>query len=74
MGFGLFKKIKDAVKKAAAWVKHKAIPAAKPLLNTAVKLAPAISTAIATSQGAPPSSGYAIGSSIQAIGKSLGYG
>ena len=87
MGFGLFKKIKDAFKKAARWVKDKIIKpvidtgkkilksdTVKTVIDTGMKLAPAIGGAIATSQGAPPQAGMAAGSAIQSIGKSLGYG
>ena len=87
MSWGIFKKIKNAFTKAKQWVNNKII---KPVVNTAkkiinsdttkkiidtgIKLAPAIATAAATSQGAPPSTGLAIGNSIQSIGHSLGYG
>ena len=74
MGFGLFKKIKDAFKKAARWVKDKVVPAVKPIIDAGMKLAPMIGGAIATSQGAPPQAGMAAGSAIQSIGKSLGFG
>ena len=87
MGFGFFKKLKDAFKKAGDWVKNKVI---KPVVNTAkkvftpdnikkvidtgVKLAPAIATAVAASQGAPPQAGMAAGKAIQGVGNSLGFG
>ena len=74
MAWGLFKKIKNAIKKAAAWIKNNGKEVVKPLLNTTVKLAPAISTAVAASQGLPPQSGYAIGKGIQMVGNSLGLG
>ena len=87
MGFGIFKKIKEAVKKAGQWMKNKVIKPVintgkkilksdtfKTLVDTGMKLAPAISTAIASSQGAPPQAGFAIGSAVQGIGKTLGYG
>ena len=74
MAWGVFKKIRDGIKKAARWIKDKVVPAVKPLINTAIKLAPAIGGAIATSQGAPPQSGMAAGTAIQSIGKSLGFG
>ena len=87
MGFGLFKKIKDAFKKAARWVKDKVIKpvintgkkilksdTVKSVIDTGMKLAPVIGGAIASSQGAPPQSGIAAGSAFQSIGKALGYG
>ena len=87
MGFGLFKKIKDAFKKAAQWVKDKVIKpvidtgkkilksdTVKTIIDTGMKLAPAISTAVASSQGVPPQEGLAIGKALQGIGKALGYG
>ena len=87
MAWGIFKKIKNAFNKVKNWTRDKVI---RPTINTAkkvftpdnikkfadtaVKLAPAITTAVATSQGAPPATGMAIGSSIQSIGQSLGLG
>ena len=73
MAWGLFMKIKNALSKACQWVKNKVI---KPVINTAkkvftpenikkvidtgIKLAPAISIAVATSQGTPPQSGMTV--------------
>ena len=74
MAWGIFKKIKNAFNKAKDWIRNNGKKVIKPILNTAIKLAPAIGTAIATSQGAPPATGNAIGSSIQSIGHSLGLG
>lgn len=87
MGFGIFKKIKDAFKKAAQWTRNNIIrpvvntakkiinsDTTKKIIDTGIKLAPAIATAAATSQGASPATGMAIGNSIQSIGHSLGYG
>ena len=87
MAWGLFKKIRDGIKKAARWVKDKVIKPVintgkkilksdtfKTLVDTGMKLAPVIGGAIASSQGAPPQSGIAAGSAIQSIGKALGYG
>ena len=87
MAWGFFKKIKNAFKKAGDWVKNKVI---KPVVNTAkkvftpdnikkvidtgMKLAPAIGGAVAASQGAPPQAGMAIGSTVQGVGKTLGFG
>ena len=87
MAWGLFKKIRDGIKKAARWVKDKVIKPVintgkkilksdtfKTLVDTGMKLAPVIGGAIASSQGAPPQSGIAAGSAIQSFGKTLGYG
>ena len=87
MGFGIFKKIKEAFKKAAQWVKDKVIKpvinfgkkilksdTVKTVIDTGMKLAPALGGAVAASQGAPPQAGIAAGSAIQSIGKALGYG
>ena len=87
MAWGFFKKIKNAFKKAGDWVKNKVI---KPVVNTAkkvftpdnikkiidtgMKLAPAIGGAVAASQGAPPQAGMAIGKAVQGVGNNLGYG
>ena len=82
MGFGIFKKIKEAVKKTGSWIKNKVIKRVintgkkflksdtlKTVIDTGMKLAPALGGAIATSQGAPPQSGIAAGSAVQSIGK-----
>ena len=87
MAWGLFKKIKNAVKKAAQWVRDKVIkpvintvdkviksPTTKKLLDTGTKLAPVIATGISTATTGNPQMGYAIGSSIQNVGNALGYG
>ena len=87
MAWGLWKKIRDGIKKAARWVKDKVITpvintgkkilksdTVKTVIDTGMKLAPAISTAVASSQGAPPQAGMAVGTAIQSIGKALGYG
>ena len=86
MAWGLFKKIRDGIKKAARWVKDKIIKPVvntgkkvlksdtiKKVIDTGMKLAPAIGGAVASSQGAPPQAGMAVGSAIQGIGKTLGY-
>ena len=87
MAWGLFKKIRDGIKKAAKWVKDKVITpvintgkkilksdTVKTLIDTGMKLAPAIGGAVASSQGAPPQAGFAIGNAVQGIGRTLGYG
>ena len=86
MAWGIFKKIKNAFKKASNWVKDKVInpvvntakkiinnDTTKKLINTGVRLAPALGTGIGASQG-NPQAGMAAGTAIQTIGKSLGYG
>ena len=87
MAWGLFKKIRDGIKKAAQWVKDKVIKpvinfgkkilksdTVKTVIDTGMKLAPAIGGAVASSQGAPPQAGMAVGSAVQSFGKTLGYG
>ena len=87
MAWGLFKKIRDGIKKAARWVKDKIIKpvfntgkkilksdTVKTVIDTGMKLSPALGGAVAASQGAPPQAGIAAGSAIQSIGKALGYG
>ena len=87
MAWGLFKKIRDGIKKAAQWVKDKVIKpvinfgkkvlksdTVKTVIDTGMKLAPAIGGAIASSQGAPPQGGIAVGTAVQSFGKALGYG
>ena len=87
MAWGLWKKIRDGIKKAAQWVKDKVIKpvinfgkkilksdTVKTVIDTGMKLAPALGGAIASSQGAPPQGGIAVGTAVQSIGKALGYG
>ena len=87
MAWGVFKKIRDGIKKAARWVKDKVIKpvintgkkilksdTVKSVIDTGMKLAPALGGAVAASQGAPPQAGIAAGSAFQSIGKALGYG
>ena len=86
MGFGLFKKIKEAIKKAAGWVRDRVIkpvvrtvekivksPTTRKIIDAGVKLAPAIGGAIGASKG-QPQAGVAIGSTVQSVGNALGYG
>ena len=86
MAWGIFKKIKNAFKKASNWVKDKVInpvvntakkiinsDTTKKLIDTGVRLAPTIGAGIGASQG-NPQAGMAAGTTIQNIGKSLGYG
>ena len=87
MAWGWFKKIRDGIKKAAQWVKDKIIKpvinvgkkilksdTVKTVIDTGMKLAPALGGAVAASQGAPPQAGMAAGTAVQSIGKALGYG
>lgn len=87
MAWGLFKKIREAFKKAGSWIRDKVIKpvidtgrkilksdTVKTLIDTGMKLAPMIGGAVAASQGAPPQAGMAAGTAVQTIGKSLGYG
>lgn len=81
MGFGLFKKIKDAFKNTGKWINNKIIKPAKKLItpdnikkviSTANNLAPLIGAGIASASGAPPTTGMQIGHTIQGIGNKLG--
>jgi len=74
MGWGIFKKIKNAFNKVKDFTR-KIINKdnVRKVIDTGIKLAPAIGTAIGASQGSGQA-GYAIGSSIQNIGNSLGFG
>ena len=83
MGWGIFKKIANAVKKAAQWTNRKIIKPAinvakkvitpdniKKAIDTGVKLAPLIGAGIGAYQG-NPQAGLAIGNTIQGFGNSL---
>ena len=87
MGWGIFKKIKNAFKKAGGFVKNKIITpvikaakniiksdTTKKLINTGVKLAPIIGAGISTAAGAGPAAGMKVGHVVQGIGNNLGYG
>ena len=87
MAWGIFKKIKNAFKKAGDFVKNKII---KPVINTAkkvinsdttkklinagVKLAPVIGAGVSTAVSGNPAEGMKIGHVVQGIGNNLGYG
>ena len=86
MAWGLFKKIKNAFKKATDWVKDKVIkpvvntakkiiesPFTKKAIDTGVKLAPMLGAAIGQSKG-NAQAGLTIGNTVQNIGNSLGFG
>ena len=87
MSFGIFKKIKEAVKKAAKWTRDKVIRPViktgeklfksgdvKKLIDTGIKLAPMIGGGISTAKTGNPQLGFAAGSAVQNFGNSLGYG
>ena len=82
--WGFFKKIKEAFKKAGKWVKDKVIKPvadfgkkvfqkAKPLVDTAVKLAPVIGAGVGAAYG-NPAAGAKVGSVVQGVGGALGLG
>ena len=86
MGWGVFKKIANAIKKAVRWTGSHIIKpvvntakkilnsdVTKKIVNTGIKLAPVIAGAVGASQG-NPQAGLTIGNTIQGIGNSLGYG
>ena len=84
MAWGFWKKIKNAFKKAGQWIKNKVIQPvvnfgkkvftkAEPILNTAVKLAPAIGAAVGGAKG-NPQLGAQAGMAIQGVGGALGLG
>lgn len=86
MAWGIFKKIKNAVKKATQWVRDKVIkpviktaekvinsPTTKKLIDTGVKLAPVIGAGVGSAYG-NPQAGLVAGNTVQNIGNSLGYG
>ena len=86
MGFGLFKKIKDAVKKVAKWTNNTVLkpvintakkvitsPTTKKLMNTAIDLAPVIAGGIGSAYG-NPQAGFVAGNTIKNIGNSIGLG
>lgn len=80
MGWGFFKKIKEAFKKAGQWVKRKVIDPvvggvkkifrAEPV-KAVVKMAPVIGAAIGGAKG-NPQMGLQVGQAVQGIGTVLG--
>ena len=69
MGWGFFKKVKDAVKKAGKWMRDKVInPVVKPIVKTGLdvikKYGPEIGTAFGSMKG-NPQLGMKIGSMVQ---------
>ena len=74
MGWGFFKKVKDAIKKAGQFVKNKVIKPGVELVKKAlpavIKVAPAIGTAIGGMKG-NPALGAQIGSMVSNVGQTL---
>ena len=81
MAWGFWNKIKNGFRSAGRWIKNKILTplgrtikkVGKPMLNTAVKLAPVIWTAVGAKFG-NPQMGAQIGSIVQNVGGALGYG
>lgn len=81
MAWGFWNKIKNGFRSAGKWIKNKILTplgrtikkVGKPMLNTAVKLAPVIGTAVGAKFG-NPQIGAQIGSIVQNVGGALGYG
>ena len=81
MAWGFWNKIKRGLRSAGRWIKNKIIDplgrtikkVGKPVLNTAVKLAPVIGTAVGAKFG-NPQMGAQIGSIVQNVGGALGFG
>lgn len=81
MAWGFWNKIKNGFRSAGRWIKNKILTplgrtikkVGKPMLNTAVKLAPVIGTAVGAKFG-NPQMGAQIGSIVQNVGGALGYG
>lgn len=86
MGFGFFKKLKNAIKKASQWINSKVIkpviktaekviksPTTKKFIDVGVKLAPVIGAGVGSAYG-NPQTGLVAGNTVQNIGNSLGYG
>ena len=81
MAWGFWNKIKNGFRSAGRCIKNKILTplgrtikkVGKPMLNTAVKLAPVIGTAVGAKFG-NPQMGAQIGSIVQNVGGALGYG
>ena len=83
MSWGIFKKIAQAVKKAAQWVNNKVIKpvvkfagsdTGKKLIKAGMNLAPLIGAGVAGAAGAPPQAGMAAGNVVQGVGRAFGLG
>jgi len=80
MGWGIFRKIKDGIKKAGRFIKDRVIkPIAKPenvrkVIDTGIKLAPLIGAGVSTAYTGNPQAGMMIGSKVQNVGNQLGFG
>ena len=73
MAWGFWNKIKKGLSSAGRWFKKAVKKVGKPMLNTAVKLAPVIGTAVGAKFG-NPQMGAQIGGIVQQVGGALGYG
>ena len=86
MAWGFWKKIKNAFQKAATWVKEKVVQPVvntvtkivtsepvKKIADTAIKLAPAIMTAVGGAKG-NPAAGAQVGTAVQGVGRAIGLG
>lgn len=81
MAWGFWNKIKKGLSSVGRWFKNKIFKplgrtikkVGKPMLNTAVKLAPVIGTAVGAKFG-NPQIGAQIGGIVQQVGGALGYG
>lgn len=81
MAWGFFNKLKKGFRKMGKWIKDKVFrpigrtvkKVGKPVLNTAVKLAPVIGAAAGAYAG-NPQMGAQIGGIVQNVGNALGYG
>jgi len=76
MGFGLFKKIKDALKSAGRFIKDKVLTPdnVKKAIDLGTKLAPLIGGAVSTATSGNPMPGLKAGHIAQGIGNNLGFG
>ena len=81
MAWGFWNKIKKGLSSAGRWFKNKIFKpigravkkVGKPMLKTAVKLAPVIATAVGAKFG-NPQMGAQRGGIVQQVGGALGYG
>ena len=70
MAWGLFKKIKEAAKKATKWIKENVPKIAKPVIDVASKAGTTIGTLIGAGIG-NPQAGAKIGSTVQNFASNL---
>lgn len=87
MSWGIFKKIGQAIKKAAQWTNNKIFKPVistvkkvvtpdniKKVVDTGTKLAPMIGAGVSTAMGGNPMSGMKVGHVVQGLGNNLGFG